>query len=130
MSTRPSARTSLSGNTGLIAPNRIIAKDFEEITLDGVRHGVPEHAGHRGAGRDEHLLPAVQGALVGSENVTGTIHNIYTLRGAAVRNALNWSKQINVALWKFGQEAEVMFASHSWPRWGNDRIQEVHACAA
>jgi alkyl sulfatase BDS1-like metallo-beta-lactamase superfamily hydrolase len=25
----------------------------------------------------------------------------------------------------FGQEAEVMFASHSWPRWGNARIQEV-----
>jgi alkyl sulfatase BDS1-like metallo-beta-lactamase superfamily hydrolase len=22
-------------------------------------------------------------------------------------------------------EAEVMFASHSWPRWGNDRVQEV-----
>ena len=42
-----------------------------------------------------------------------------------MRNALNWSKQINAALWKFGQEAEVMFASHSWPRWGNARIQEV-----
>ena len=56
---------------------------------------------------------------------TGTIHNIYTLRGAPVRNALNWSKQINAALWKFGQEADVMFASHSWPRWGNARIQEV-----
>jgi alkyl sulfatase BDS1-like metallo-beta-lactamase superfamily hydrolase len=42
-----------------------------------------------------------------------------------VRDALEWSKQINVALYKFGQEAEVMFASHSWPRWGNDRIQEV-----
>ena len=64
-------------------------------------------------------------AFWAAENVTGTIHNIYTLRGAAVRNALNWSKQINVALWKFGQEAEVMFASHSWPRWGNARIQEV-----
>ena len=25
----------------------------------------------------------------------------------------------------FGEEAEVMFASHSWPRWGNARIQEV-----
>ncbi len=64
-------------------------------------------------------------ALWSSEIVTGTIHNIYTLRGAAVRDALNWSKQINEALFYFGGEAEVMFASHSWPRWGNDRIQEV-----
>lgn len=42
-----------------------------------------------------------------------------------MRNALNWSKEINEALYKFGQDAEVIFASHSWPRWGNARIQEV-----
>jgi alkyl sulfatase BDS1-like metallo-beta-lactamase superfamily hydrolase len=60
-----------------------------------------------------------------AENITGTIHNIYTLRGALVRDALEWSKQINRAIYLFGQEAEVMFASHSWPRWGNERIQEV-----
>ena len=64
-------------------------------------------------------------AFWAAENVTGTIHNIYTIRGARVRNALNWSKEINKALYKFGGEAEVMFASHSWPRWGNARIQEV-----
>ena len=60
-----------------------------------------------------------------AENVTATIHNIYTLRGAMVRDALAWSKHINEALWRFGQEAEVMFASHSWPRFGNARVQEV-----
>ena len=64
-------------------------------------------------------------ALWMSENVTGTIHNIYTLRGALVRDALAWSKYIGRALHLYGQEAEVMFASHHWPRWGNDRIQEV-----
>jgi alkyl sulfatase BDS1-like metallo-beta-lactamase superfamily hydrolase len=64
-------------------------------------------------------------ALWAAEIITGTIHNIYTIRGAAVRNALNWSKEINEALYKFGHEADVMFASHSWPRWGNARIQEV-----
>jgi alkyl sulfatase BDS1-like metallo-beta-lactamase superfamily hydrolase len=60
-----------------------------------------------------------------AENVTATLHNIYTLRGAAVRDPLNWARYINEALWLFGREAEVMFASHHWPRWGNDRIQEV-----
>ena len=45
--------------------------------------------------------------------------------GALVRDALEWSKQINKALYLFGKDAEVMFASHSWPRWGNDRVQEV-----
>jgi alkyl sulfatase BDS1-like metallo-beta-lactamase superfamily hydrolase len=64
-------------------------------------------------------------AFWAAENITATIHNIYTLRGAMVRDSLNWSKNINEALHLFGQEAEVMFASHSWPRWGNDRVQEV-----
>ncbi len=64
-------------------------------------------------------------ALWMAENVTPRLHNIYTLRGTPVRDALNWSKYIDEALYRFGQEAEVMFAAHHWPRWGNDRIQEV-----
>ena len=64
-------------------------------------------------------------ALWMAENVISTLHNIYTLRGAPVRDPLNWSKYIGEALYRFGLEAEVMFASHHWPRWGNERIQEV-----
>jgi alkyl sulfatase BDS1-like metallo-beta-lactamase superfamily hydrolase len=60
-----------------------------------------------------------------AENVNAAFHNIYTLRGAPVRDPLRWSKYIDQALRLFGQEAEVMFASHHWPRWGNARIQEV-----
>jgi alkyl sulfatase BDS1-like metallo-beta-lactamase superfamily hydrolase len=57
--------------------------------------------------------------------MVASLHNILTLRGAPVRDALAWSKYINEALYRFGDQAEVMFASHSWPRWGKDRIQEV-----
>lgn len=64
-------------------------------------------------------------AFWAAENIVATIHNIYTLRGALGRDALEWSRQINRALYLFGRQAEVMFASHSWPRWGNERIQEV-----
>ena len=113
-----------SGSVGLIAPNRLISKDFEEITLDGVKMVFQNTPDTEAPAEMNTYFPQFK-AFWAAENVTGTIHNIYTLRGAAVRNAINWSKQINVALWKFGQEAEVMFASHSWPRWGNDRIQEV-----
>ena len=42
-----------------------------------------------------------------------------------MRDALEWSKHINEAIYRFGMDAEVMFASHSWPRWGNARILEV-----
>ena len=113
-----------NGNTGLIAPNRLVGKNIEEITLDGVRM-VFQNAPDTEAPVEMNTYFPQFKALWTSEIVTGTIHNIYTLRGAQVRNALNWSKEINEALYKFGQEAEVMFASHSWPRWGNSRIQEV-----
>jgi alkyl sulfatase BDS1-like metallo-beta-lactamase superfamily hydrolase len=69
-------------------------------------------------------IPAMK-ALWMAENLTGVVHNIYTLRGAQVRDSLRWSKYINKALYDYGQQAEVMFASHHWPRWGNDRVQEV-----
>ena len=113
-----------NGNVGLIPPNLIISKDFEEVTLDGVKMVFQNTPDTEAPVEMNTWFPQFK-AFWAAENITGTIHNIYTPRGAPVRNALNWSKQINNALWKFGQEAEVMFASHSWPRWGNARIQEV-----
>jgi alkyl sulfatase BDS1-like metallo-beta-lactamase superfamily hydrolase len=113
-----------SGNLGLIAPNVVISEDIEEMTVDGVRMVFQNTPGTEAPAEMNTWFPDLK-AFWAAENITGTIHNIYTLRGALVRDALEWSRQINIALYMFGQEAEVMFASHSWPRWGNDRIQEV-----
>ena len=113
-----------NGNTGLIAPNVLISRDVQEMTLDGVKMVFQNTPDTEAPVEMNTYFPQFK-ALWAAEVVTGTIHNIYTLRGAPVRNALNWSKQINAALWMFGQEADVMFASHSWPRFGNARIQEV-----
>lgn len=112
------------GNTGLLVPNRLIKDDFEEITIDGVKMVFQNTPDTEAPVEMNTYFPQFN-AFWAAENVTGTIHNIYTLRGAPVRNALNWSKQINTALYKFGDDVQVMFASHSWPRWGNDRIKEV-----
>lgn len=113
-----------NGNTGLIAPNRTIRDNFEKITIDGVEMIFQNTPDTEAPVEMNTYFPQFK-AFWAAENITATVHNIYTLRGAPVRNALNWSKQINNALYKFGVEAEVMFASHSWPRWGNARIQEV-----
>jgi len=113
-----------NGNTGLIAPTRFIRKDFEDVTIDGVDMVFQNTPDTEAPVEMNTYFPQFK-AFWAAENITGTIHNVYTLRGAPTRNALNWSKQINAALYKFGVEAEVMFASHSWPRWGNARIQEV-----
>lgn len=112
------------GNTGLIAPTYFITQDFEEITLDGVKMVFQNTPDTEAPVEMNTYFPQFK-AFWAAENIIATIHNIYTLRGAPIRDALNWSKEINNALYRFGQEAEVMFASHSWPRWGNERIQEV-----
>ncbi|WP_209011974.1 alkyl/aryl-sulfatase [Roseibium aggregatum] len=117
-------KNTAAGNLGLIEPNVIIKDDFEELTVDGVKMVFQNTPGTEAPAEMNTYFPDMK-AFWAAENITGTIHHIYTLRGALVRDALEWSKQINEALYHFGQDAEVMFASHSWPRWGNDRIQEV-----
>jgi len=113
-----------TGAIGLIAPTRIIDQPLEELVIDGVRMQFQNTPGTEAPSEMNTYFPDKK-AFWAAENITGTIHNIYTLRGALIRDALSWSKHINEALYTFGQEAEVMFASHNWPRWGNERIQEV-----
>lgn len=113
-----------TGTMGLIEPNVIIDKPIEELTVDGVEMIFQNTPGTEAPSEMNTYFPQYK-AFWAAENITGTIHNIYTLRGAPVRDSLRWSKYINEALYSFGQEAQVMFASHSWPRWGNERIQEV-----
>lgn len=113
-----------AGKVGLIEPTRYIEQSIEELTIDGVRMVFQNTPGTEAPAEMNTYFPDWK-AFWAAENICGTIHNIYTLRGALVRDALEWSKKISEALYLFGQEAEVMFASHSWPRWGNDRIQEV-----
>jgi alkyl sulfatase BDS1-like metallo-beta-lactamase superfamily hydrolase len=113
-----------AGNLGLIEPNVIIKDYIEELTIDGVKMVFQNTPGTEAPAEMNTYFPDLK-AFWAAENICATIHNIYTLRGALIRDALEWSKQISEALYQFGQEAEVMFASHSWPRWGNDRIQEV-----
>jgi alkyl sulfatase BDS1-like metallo-beta-lactamase superfamily hydrolase len=113
-----------AGAVGLIAPTRYVSAAIEEIDVDGVRM-IFQNTPNTEAPREMNTYIPDMKALWMAENVVASLHNIYTLRGAPVRDPLNWSKQIGEALYRFGVEAEVMFASHHWPRWGNDRIQEV-----
>ncbi len=117
-------KNTAAGNLGLIEPNRYISQDFETLTIDGVEMEFQNTPGTEAPAEMNTYFPQFK-AFWAAENITGTIHNIYTLRGALVRDALMWSKHINSALYRYGQQAEVMFASHSWPRFGNQRVQEV-----
>ena len=117
-------KATASGTLTLIAPTLVIEDDYEEHTIDGVRMVFQNTPGTEAPAEMNTWFPDLK-AFWAAENITATIHNIYTLRGALVRDALKWSKEINEALYRYGIHAEVMLSSHNWPRWGNERIQEV-----
>jgi len=113
-----------AGNIGLIPPTRIVEDAVETLMVDGIEMVFQNTPDTEAPAEMNTWIPSMK-TLWMAENVVGAVHNIYTLRGAMVRDSLRWSKYINDALYAYGQEAEVMIASHHWPRWGNERIQEV-----
>ena len=113
-----------NGATGLIQPTIVVEDDIEIHTIDGVRMEFMNTPGAEAPSQAHTWFPDHKVYWTG-EDVTGVFHNIYTLRGALVRDPLRWSKHINRALYRYGKDADVMIASHHWPRWGNERVQEV-----
>ena len=113
-------KASTPGTFGLVAPTRFIDETPTEITIDGVRMIFQNTPGAEAPAEMMIYLPQWN-ALCGAENVSRTQHNLYTLRGAKVRDALRWSNYIHEAIGLFG-EAELLFSSHHWPTWGNEAV--------
>jgi alkyl sulfatase BDS1-like metallo-beta-lactamase superfamily hydrolase len=57
-----------------------------------------------------------------------TMHNIYTPRGAEVRDANKWSSYLDEAIDLFGSQSEVLIAQHNWPRWGQAAVVDFLKC--
>ncbi|QKX03625.1 MBL fold metallo-hydrolase [Aquimarina sp. TRL1] len=64
-------------------------------------------------------------AFCQSEDINHTLHNLYTLRGAKVRNGQKWSQYIDRAIYKWGKDVKYSFGSHHWPTWGNEEIYKL-----
>jgi alkyl sulfatase BDS1-like metallo-beta-lactamase superfamily hydrolase len=108
------------GSVGILAPTEIVGETGQELEIDGVRF-VFQYAPESEAPAELTFYLPEKKAFCGAEIVSHTMHNLYTLRGAKVRDALRWSAYIDEAIDLFG-DAEIMFASHHWPMWGNERI--------
>lgn len=110
-----------SGTIGLVPPTDIISRTGQELTLDGVRIVFQHTPGAEAPAEFCFYLPDHR-ALCMAEIATHTLHNVYTLRGAKIRDAKAWSRHINDAIQLFAGDADVVFSSHHWPTWGNDAI--------
>lgn len=107
------------GGTFTIAPpTDIIRKTGQELTIDGVRM-IFQNTPHSEAPAELMFYLPDLAALCGAEVISRNMHNLYTLRGAKVRDALRWSGYIDEAIDLFGDQTEVVFNSHHWPVFGN-----------
>jgi linear primary-alkylsulfatase len=114
------------GTVTLIPPTRIIEKPIEAHTIDGIDF-VFQLTPETEAPAEMHMFHPGLRALNLAENATHNLHNTYPIRGAQARDANAWAKYLNVALDRFGRDADVAFAQHHWPVWGNRRVLDFLA---
>lgn len=110
------------GSVGILAPDRIVDHTPQEMTIDGVRMVFQNVPGSEAPAELTFYLPQLK-AYCGAEMLSHTMHNLYTLRGAKVRDATKWADYIDQAL-AHAAQAEVYFGSHHWPVWGKERIAQ------
>jgi len=110
------------GTFGIESPNELINHDNTKLTIDGVPFEFQIVSGSEAPAEFTFYLPKHK-AFCGAELVSRNMHNLYTLRGAKVRDARLWSAFIDEARTEF-KEAETYFASHHWPLWGSENIND------
>ena len=110
-----------TGTVSLIAPTYEIGEDVPKLTIDGIEIEFQLTPGTEAPAEMNAYFPKYR-ALWMAENCTGTMHNLYTLRGAEVRDANDWAKYIIEADQRFCDKTDVVFQSHNWPHWG----EEIH----
>ena len=111
------------GEVGYLSPTFNVTEEVFETTIDGVKVIFQLTPDTESPAEMNTYFPDKK-ALWLAENCTASMHNIYTLRGAEVRDANSWARYITEAQSLFGKDAEVVFQSHNWPHWGNNVIQE------
>jgi len=111
------------GSTGFVPPNDTIRETGETRRIDGIDFEFQMTPGTEAPAEFVFYLPQFK-ALCMSEITSHHLHNVYTLRGAQVRDALAWSEQIQESMELFGDRLELQFACHHWPTWGREAVLE------
>lgn len=101
----------------LIEPTDTITYTGQRMVIDGLEIEFQLTPGTEAPAEMNFLFPQRR-ALCMAENVSHNMHNLYTLRGAIVRNPKVWAHYINEAIELFDGRYDVIFSSHHWPTWG------------
>ncbi|MGC0862269.1 alkyl/aryl-sulfatase [Pantoea agglomerans] len=116
--------TTSAGTVTLIAPTDYVTKTGEKRVIDGLTYDFMMAPGSEAPAEMLWFIEEKK-VIQTAEDVTHTLHNTYSLRGAKIREPLPWSKYINDAISRWGDKADVLMAQHHWPTWGNDNVNKL-----
>ena len=111
------------GSTSILQPTVLVDQSQQSLSVDGVDFEFFNMPGSEAPSELTFYLPQWK-AFCGAEVVSHVMHNVLTLRGAKVRDALLWSDYIGhiADFLEPKADAAVLFNSHHWPTWGHDEI--------
>ncbi|MFK0571404.1 alkyl/aryl-sulfatase [Endozoicomonas sp.] len=111
------------GEITYVVPDYTFNSDgkYERYIVDGLEMVFIDTSGTEAPSGMSTFIPSMNALWTGEIMYQG-MHNIYTLRGAKVRDALQWSKDINEMINTWGSDINVLFGAHSSPVWGNDDV--------
>jgi len=107
------------GRVSIIEPTDVIKTTGTILTIDGVEIVFQNTPNAEAPAEFMFYFPHRKAFYV-AEEANAVLHNLYTLRGAQVRNGSDWAQWLDEAIDLFGEEFEVVFGGHHWPRWGRE----------
>ncbi len=116
-------QTTSQGSIGVIPPTDVITKTGQEMNIDGVTMVFQMTPGTEAPAEMNTWFPQLK-ALWMAENCSATLHNLYTLRGAQVRDGQKWASYLDESIDLYAKDADVVFQAHHWPHWGNAQLTD------
>ena len=116
--------TTSAGTVTLIEPTNYITHTGPKEVIDGLTYDFMMAPGSE-APSEMLWYVEEKGMIEAAEDVTHTLHNTYSLRGAKIRDPLAWSKYINDVIGRWGGKANIIIAQHHWPTWGNENVVKL-----
>ena len=107
------------GEITFIEPTDIIGTNGGSLTIDGVHMEFMYAPGEAPTGMHVYL-PQFKTLHV-ADNCYMCLHNVYTIRGAFPRDAMQWADSVARSL-QF-EDTEVLVSGHNWPVFGGDEVK-------
>lgn len=114
-------KTRSSGTTTIVPPTDLIGRTGERRTIAGVEMEFQLAPDAEAPAEMTVYFPGFR-VFDSAELACDTLHNLYTLRGAQVRDARMWAYYLNEAIALYGDKTDVVISQHNWPKWGREQV--------